>query len=154
MKKSRQSQPVSVLDLASYILANHTRNAPIPAWKMHKLAYYCQAWSLVNEGTPFFNEKILATSKGVIIQELCPQHFNHLYVGGSTIGNLNHLSLKQVDTIDDVMKKYGMKSVEELDQMISSETPFLKAMKNFSSKKPQPVEVDLKKIMCYFSSQK
>jgi uncharacterized phage-associated protein len=148
MKKKRQSQPVSVLDVASYILANHTRNQPLPAWKMHKIAFYCQAFSLVREGIPFFNEKIFSTQRGVVINELLPQHFNQLYVGGSTIGNLNHLSLKQVDTIDEVMKLFGNKTAEELDALILSESP----ENGVTRGSKESAEVDLDAMKKFYSN--
>lgn len=147
MTKKRKSGPISVLDVAAYIIANHFNNTPIEAWKMHKLAYYCQAWSLVREEIPFFYEKILATHKGVMINELCPQHFNHLYVGGSSIGNLNHLSLRQVDTIDYVMKIYGKKTVDELDLLICSESPWQQARQNETSN-----EIDLNSMLEYYKA--
>lgn len=140
MTKRRQSQPVHVLDVAAYILANHTRNTPVLAWKMHKLIYYCQVYQLRAEGIPLFNEKIMATSKGVVINELCPLHKNQLYVGDSSQGNLNHLSLRQIDIIGEVMKKYGSTSFEELDALIQSESPWKQA-RNQTNDPKVPVEI-------------
>jgi len=149
MTKRRQSQPVHVLDVAAYILANHTRNTPILAWKMHKLIYYCQVYQMIAEGMPFFNEKIMATSKGIVINELCPLHKNQLYVGDSSQGNLNHLSLRQIDLIGDVMKKYGSKTVEELDALIQAESPWKQARAQTKGDKV-PVEITLSSILeCY-----
>lgn len=127
MTKKRQSQPVSVLDVAAYILANHLRNTPILAWKMHKLAYFCQTQQLISEGVPMFYEKIMATHKGIVIKELCALHRNQWYIGDSSKGNLNHLSLKQIDVIGEVIKKYGDKTLEELDELIQLTSPWKKA---------------------------
>src|SRR5207245_1975342 len=106
---------------------NHLRNAPILAWKMHKLAYFCQVQQLINEGVPMFYEKIMATHRGIMIKELCALHNGQLCIGDSSKGNLNHLSLKQIDVIDEVMKKYGDKTTEELDQLIRLASPWKKA---------------------------
>ncbi len=152
MKKKRTSQPISVLDIAAYILANHSNNRPIEAWKMHKLAYFCQAWCLAREEVPFFIEKIMATSRSVVIHELCPQHFQQLYVGGSTIGNMNHLSLKQVDTLDFVMKKYGSKTVDELDELIRSEAPWKEANQRINAKSKE-IEIGLDAMLSFYSKQ-
>ena len=127
MTKKRQSQPVSVLDVAAYILANHTNNTPILAWKMHQLAYYCQQLQLINEGILMFYEKIMATHKGIMIKELCPLHRNQWYIGDSSKGNLNHLSLKQVDIICEVITKYGNKTTDELDELVQLTSPWIKA---------------------------
>ncbi|MBA3815650.1 MAG: DUF4065 domain-containing protein [Parachlamydiaceae bacterium] len=127
MTKRRQSHPVKVLDVAAYIIANHFRNTPILAWKMHKLVYFCQVQQLIKEGVPLFNEKIMATTKGIVIKELCAQHQNQWYYGDYSKGNLNHLSLKQTDAVGEVMKKYGDKTIEELDELIQQESPWKKA---------------------------
>lgn len=148
----RHSQTVSVLDVAAYILANHSNNTPISAWKMHKLLYFCQAWNLVREEQPFFYEKILATSKGVMISELCPQHHGQFYIGDSSKGNLNHLSLRQVDTIDYVMGIYGDKTTEELDKIIFSQLPWQEARKR-AIKDSQSYEIALSSLSAYFTKQ-
>lgn len=135
MTKKRQSHPVSVLDVAAYILANHLRNTPILAWKMHKLAYFCQVHQLINEGVNMFYEKILATPKGIMIKELRALHYNQWCIGDCSIGNLNHLSLKQIDVIGEVMKKYGNKTTEELDELIQLASPWKKAMQVAESNK-------------------
>ena len=38
----------SVLDVAAYILAKH-RETPLTTWKLQKLVYYSQVWSLVGK---------------------------------------------------------------------------------------------------------
>lgn len=118
MTKKRHSQPVSALDVAACIIADHSNNQPILAWKMHKLVCLCQMQQLTNEGVPLFYEKIITTDKGVVIKELCALHFNQWYIADYSKGNINHLSLKQVDTISEVMKKYGDKAIEELDKLV------------------------------------
>lgn len=143
MTKKRQSRPVSVLDVAAYILANHSSNAPILAWKMHKLAYLCQAQQLINEGVTLFYEKIMATHKGIVIKELCAFHHNQLYVGDYSKGNLNHLSLKQIDVIGEVMKKYGDKTTEELDELIQLESPWKKARQMAGNNNEVAIEITL-----------
>jgi len=150
--KNRQNRPVSALDVAAYILANHTNNEPILAWKMHKLVYYIQAWSLARDDFTFFYEKIMASPKGVVVNELCAQHFNDLYVGGSTIGNLNHLSLRQVDTIDYVMKEYGDKSLVQLDEMSRLELPWIEARQSVGVNSKGSIEVKLTTMREFYSN--
>lgn len=133
MTKKRQSRPVSVLDVAAYILANHSKNTPILAWKMHRLAYFCQAQQLINEGVPMFYEKIMATHRGIVIKELCPLHRNQWYIGDGSKGNLNHLSLRQIDAIGEVMQKYGENATEELDELIQLASPWKEARKGASN---------------------
>ena len=150
MKKNKQNQPISALDIAVYILANHTSNNSIAAWKMHKLVYYCQVWSLIRENQPFFYEKVMASSHGLMIHELRSQHQGSLYVGGSTIGNLNHLSLKQVDIVDFVIKVYGNKTSEELDELIHLDSPWKEARMKARSK--ENVEITPNAILTYYTT--
>lgn len=153
MRNTRQNNPISALDVAAYILGNHTNNAPINAWKMHQLVYYCQAWTLVMDERPLFVEKIMASNKGVVINELCPQHNSQLYVGGSSIGNLNHLSIRQIENIAIVMKKYGHLSVDELTKLTCQSDPWKNARQQAKSDK-ESVEIPIESIQAYFSTQK
>ncbi len=90
-----------------------------------------------------FCEKILATPKGIIIKELRALHYNQWCVGDCSIGNLNHLSLKQVDAIGEVMKKYGDKTTEELDELIQSAFPWKKAKQLADNDKEGAIEITL-----------
>lgn len=153
MRNTRQNKPVSALDVAAYILGNHTNNAPINAWKMHQLVYYCQAWTLVFDERPLFFEKIMASNKGIVINELCPQHNSQLYIGGSSIGNLNHLSLRQIETIGYVIKKYGHYSVGELTQLTCESDPWKAARAQAKSEK-ESVEITTESIRDFFIKQK
>jgi uncharacterized phage-associated protein len=82
-KKKRhmdKGKPVSVLDVASYILEKQPKKQPLTAWKLQKLVYYSQAWSLVWDKQPLFKEKILAWANGPVIKELYDQHKGLFYV--------------------------------------------------------------------------
>ena len=48
-------EPVSVLDVAAYIL---DKRGKMSTWKLQKLCYYAQAWSLVWDEEPLFEENI------------------------------------------------------------------------------------------------
>jgi len=154
MKSRRLNQTVSVLDVAAYVLANHTRNTPILAWKMHKLMYYCQVCLLVRDGYPFFHEKIMASPKGIVIEELCGLHYGQLYVGDSSKGNLNHLSLRQIDVIDEVMKKYGVMSLEALDELSKNDSPWKAIRDALDPKSKASIEITPESIQKYYNTHK
>jgi uncharacterized phage-associated protein len=61
----------NVLTVAYYIL---NKCGPMPAMKLHKLLYYCQAWSLVWDGEPLFEEEIEAWVSGPVIPYLYELH--------------------------------------------------------------------------------
>ena len=58
---------VSVLDVAASILKQH---GPMSTWKLQKLCYYSQAWSLVWDEEPLFSEDIQAWAHGPVIPKL------------------------------------------------------------------------------------
>src|SRR5260221_11586367 len=62
---------VSVFDVAAYIIK---KMGPVSAMKLHKLIYYCQAWSLVWDERPLFQEKIEAWANGPVIRDLFVFH--------------------------------------------------------------------------------
>ena len=61
----------SVFDVAAYILE---RQGPMTTWKLQKLVYYSQAWSLVWDDDVLFPEEIEACANGPVVRELprCP----------------------------------------------------------------------------------
>ena len=60
-------KPVSVLDVAASILKHQ---GAMTTWKLQKLCYYSQAWSLVWDDEPLFTEKIEAWANGPVIPDL------------------------------------------------------------------------------------
>lgn len=62
---------MNVFDVAKHIL--HELGAT-QAWKLHKLAYYCQAWSLAWDDEPLFEEDFQAWANGPVCPELFRKH--------------------------------------------------------------------------------
>lgn len=60
-----------VVDVAEYILA---QQGEMTAMKLHRLVYYCQAWHLVWDGVPLFDEEIQAWASGPVIPALYELH--------------------------------------------------------------------------------
>ena len=57
----------NVFDVAKYILE---KLGTLSTMKLQKLCYYCQAWSLVWDDTPLFDEKFEAWANGPVCREL------------------------------------------------------------------------------------
>ncbi|MBN9378533.1 MAG: hypothetical protein BGO14_08545 [Chlamydiales bacterium 38-26] len=127
MSKVAKKKIISAFDVVAYILANKPKNCLLSAWKLHKLLYYCQTVYIIKEGCILFHESILAWPKGPAIKELCKQHYGNVYIGDSSLGNINHLSLKQCDIIHTVLETYGLKTEDELNSLIFLETPWKQA---------------------------
>jgi len=121
------NQPVSVLDVAQYILKQIGR---MTTWKLQKLCYYSQAWSLVwGDGQPLFREKIEAWANGPVILGLYEKHRGHFEVSRILGGHPDELDVDQSETVDAVLKVYGDKTSSWLIQLTHSEAPWRNARK-------------------------
>jgi uncharacterized phage-associated protein len=68
-----------VFDAAAYILkvCGDCDELPVTTWKLQKLVYYSQAWSLVWDDEPLFPEEIQAWANGPVCPALyCPSSGN------------------------------------------------------------------------------
>jgi len=144
-------KPVAVLDVAAYILQKQPKKEPITAWKLQKLVYYCQAWSLIWDEKPLFKEKILAWANGPVIKELYTQHKGMFYVKKLLKGHLDRLSPNQKDTIDHVLKAYGDKTAQWLSDLTHMEAPWIEARKGLKPGERGEAEIPLSTMHEYYS---
>ena len=117
----------SVFSVARYILE---QLGNVSAWKLQKLCYYCQAWSLAWTGEPIFQEEFEAWRNGPVCRDLFRAHQGRFIVTLSDIpsGNGNDsLTDDQKDTIDSVLQTYGTYEPYELREQTHSENPWREA---------------------------
>lgn len=115
----------TVLDVARYILE---QRGPMTAMKLQKLCYYSQAWSLVWDDKPLFDDVIEAWANGPVSPRLYDQHRSMFSVGKDSIkGDASALSRIQRETVDAVLTHYGDKSPQWLSDLTHSEDPWTDA---------------------------
>ena len=114
----------TVHDVAAYILS---KRSPMTAMKLEKLAYYCQAWSLVWDEEPLFPEAIQAWANGPVVPELFELHRGMFKVNGWEHGNPEQLTNGERETIDRVLKYYGGMSSLDLSNLTHKEKPWQEA---------------------------
>lgn len=112
---------VNVVDVAQYLLQ---KQGSMTAMKLQKLVYYCQAWSLVWDEKPLFNEQIQAWANGPVVRELYELHRGLFQVDQLTKGNPDNLSDEQRETVDAVLEAYGDKSAQWLSDLTHLEVPW------------------------------
>ena len=102
--------------------------------KLHKLLYYCQAWTLVWDERPLFKEKIEAWANGPVIRELFNFHKGMFIIKDSdiTIGRESVLSEHQKDNIKEVLDFYGDKTSQWLIDQTHLETPWIEARRGLA----------------------
>jgi len=112
---------VNVFDVSKYIL---TKLGCIPCMKLQSLVYYCQAWSLVWDDAPLFNEPIEAKINGVICPKLYEVHVGQFDISDILNADISKLNDTQKETIDSVLKFYGHRKSKWLKDLICMELPW------------------------------
>lgn len=112
---------VDVRDVAEYILE---KQGGMTTWKLQKLVYYCQAWSLVWDDEPLFPDDIEAWANGPVVRKLYDIHAGKFRVSKIRGGDPGRLSRVQRETVDAVLEAYGDKSPQWLSNLAHSESPW------------------------------
>lgn len=121
---------VNVFDAAKYILTKH---GAMSTMKLQKLAYYSQAWSLVWDEEPLFDEDFQAWANGPVCPQLFEAHKGMFNITAQSLkkGSINKLNKTQKETIDSVLKYYGDKDGHWLSMLTHKERPWLDARRNY-----------------------
>jgi uncharacterized phage-associated protein len=141
---------MNVFDVAKYILEKQTE--PITAWKLQKLVYYSQAWSLAWDDRILFDDDFEAWANGPVVRALFNMHKGRLYVDDSllTRGNSGNLDDTAKDTIDTVLRDYGKFSGRELSEIAHSERPWKEARKGIPAGEPSENIIDRDTMCDYY----
>lgn len=108
-------------DVTAYILKHLGTTT---TWKLQKLVYYSQAWSLVWDEKPLFRERIEAWANGPVCPALYTEHRGKFTVRMWPKGNPNNLRSEQRDTVNAVLKFYGDKPSQWLSDLTHQEAPW------------------------------
>lgn len=148
-----QKPTVSLFDVVAYIL-KEIKGAECSTMKLHKLLYYSQAWSLVWDEKPLFNEKIEAWANGPVIREVFNFHKGLFSISYDdlSIGNESQLDEEQRSTVDSVLKYYGDKSAQWLSDLTHMEDPWKNARNGLSNSERGSKEIALDDICNYYSA--
>ena len=121
---AKERNIVSAKDVAAEIMR---LAGPMTAMKLQKLVYYCQAWSLVWDELPFFNEQIEAWANGPIVPELYKIHRGQFEITKWEQGDPSKMKPYQKETIQSVLKFYGDKTGQWLSELTHQEDPWKNA---------------------------
>lgn len=121
----------NVFDVAKYILE---KQGSMSTMKLQKLCYYSQAWALVWDDAPLFEEDFQAWANGPV----CPELFyktqgNFLARAEDETGGKGDLTGNQKDTIDHVLAHYGKHDAQWLSQLTHMEDPWNQAREGVPS---------------------
>ncbi len=119
---------MSVFDVARYIL---DKQGCMSSWKLQKLCYYAQAWTLAWKEAPLFDEDFEAWANGPVCPSLFFANQGKYMIAPEMIdGKPNELTEDQKENIDIVLKSYGDKDAYWLREQTHSEDPWKDARGN------------------------
>ena len=139
----------NVLDVAAYIVQ---KQGAMTTWKLQKLVYYAQAWSLVWDDDALFDEEIEAWANGPVVRELYNAHRGKFRVSVISAGDPERLTPDQKDTIDSILDFYGDKSPQWLSDLTHMETPWQAAREGIPDGKRGNVVIPKEQISEYYGS--
>lgn len=136
-------------DVAEYILG---QTGAMTAMKLQKLVYYCQAWSLVWNEYPLFNEAIQAWTNGPVVRDLYDRHSGKFLVYPGTFdGNAHRLDTVARDTIDAVIEFYGAHTAQWLSDLTHAEDPWKDARDGLEPGANREAVINLASMHRYYS---
>ena len=138
---------VRVQDVAQYIL---NKRGPMTTWKLQKLVYYAQAWSLVWDEERLFNEKIEAWANGPVVRALYDLHSGQYTISELPVGDFGKLTPTQRETVDAVLEYYGAKNGQWLADLTHIEDPWKNARRGVQDGARSNVEITPEAMAEYY----
>ena len=141
----------TVFDVAAYILE---KQGEMTAMKLQKLVYYSQAWSLVWDEKPLFDERIEAWANGPVVRELYEAHRGKFRVARKHIeeGKPKRLTDDERETVNAVLKYYGDQSSQWLSDLTHQEDPWRDARNGLAPGERGSSEITHDAMVEYYSS--
>jgi uncharacterized phage-associated protein len=123
-------------------------------WKLQKLVYYSQAWSLVWDEKPLFSARIQAWANGPVVPALYRLHRGQFKVASWPEGDAKRLNSDERDTVNAVLDFYGDKSSQWLSDLTHREEPWLKARNGLAPNEPGHNDISLGLMAEYYGRLK
>jgi uncharacterized phage-associated protein len=146
----------TVLDVARYILTRlgEKGSLPVTTWKLQKLVYYSQAWSLVWDDAILFPESIQAWANGPVCPALYAVHRGQFQISAlpNEVGDVSNLTAIQTGTIDVVLAHYGPKPAQYLSELTHLEQPWIAARGDLKPGQRGANEISLESMVEYYGS--
>lgn len=116
-----ESRPATtIFDLAAAILA---RTGEIATMRLHKLAFYAQAWHLVWDEELLTDAQFFAWGTGPVNPELHATHPG-VFLIRDVPGNPDVFTAAQIESIDEVINAYGGLRPYVLNAVVKNEAPW------------------------------
>ena len=140
---------LSVFDVAAYIVKEMGQ---VTTWKLQKLLYYSQAWSLVWDEMPLFVEEFEAWSNGPACREFYNFHKGMFLLQELPRGNPELLTDDQKSTVDAIVRAYGNKSPQWLSASTHVEDPWKDARRGLPPGRRGNSVISKESMQMYYGS--
>ena len=121
-------------------------------WKLQKLVYYSQAWSLVWDQRPLFNERIEAWANGPVCPDLYSHHRGRFVIDKLAVGDPKAIDEDGIDTINAVLKYYADKHPQWLSDLTHAEAPWRDARGDLPAGTASNSEITLDSMAAYYEA--
>lgn len=140
----------TIKDTAAYILE---KAGSMTAMKLQKLCYYSQAWSIVWDDEPLFQERFEAWVNGPVSPVLYTAHRGAFRVGpGEISGDPKALTFEQQRTVDAVITYYGKYEPHQLSDLTHAEKPWQEARRGLRADERGDREITVDAMDSYYRS--
>jgi uncharacterized phage-associated protein len=135
----------TVFDFAAQIQA---RLGGVDAFRLNKLVYYVQAWSLAWRGRPAFPERIEAWRYGPVAKDLWVDITHHT---SRQLKNASPLGPDDLDLVERVLIHYGQMSSNALIRLTHDEEPWKKVRGSLPESAPSSEEIPVAAMQDYYT---
>ncbi len=152
MKAKRvQSATMPTADqFADYFIARtRTENRQMSAYKLQKLLYYTQAWSLSERDRPAFREEVRAWKDGPVVPAIY-KRFRESYFVESTVPGPHGLDAADQRHAEAIWLMYRELDGDQLAAMTHREQPWIDARKGYAdhARSDVPIKESLMREEC------
>ncbi len=140
----------NVDDVAAAVLES---TGPVTAMKLQKLICYCQAWHLVREDTPLFEDRIEAWPQGPVVPAVYKRHRRQYMITSWSSGIAARLSPAERKTVSWVLGKYSQLSAESLSRLTHIEPPWRIARGILGPDESSSEEITKQRLKYYYARQ-
>ncbi|WP_302963135.1 Panacea domain-containing protein [uncultured Adlercreutzia sp.] len=138
-----------VVDVAAYILEEL---GTVSTMKLQKLAFYSQAYYLVEHGAPLFPEEFEAWANGPVAPDLFRRHRGEFVITRGFFGPVREAALSEdeCEAVDHVVGRLKGWSGAQLSDLTHSEAPWQAARTGLApnARSQRPIEIDFMRA-CY-----
>jgi len=138
----------TVYEIAAHISSRLGRD--VSRYRLHKLVYYVQAWSLVWRKKPAFEGRIEAWKNGPVAATLQSEMVHRT---SESILRAKPLDAEDAAHVDKVLVYYGHMSADELVRLTHEEDPWRDARAGLAPTEPSSNEITREAMASYYGKK-